>query len=72
MTRNTLFSADLRPNLTLKNCIESIRDQLSEDQLKIASRIFEEENVEFMDNLKDLTTNISINDNNALCFYQYS
>ena len=66
MTRNTLFSTDLRPNLTLKNCIESIRDQLSEDQLKIASRIFEEENVEFMDNLKDLTTNISINDN-TLC-----
>ena len=66
MTRNTLSSSDLRPNLTLKNCIESIRDQLSEDQLKIASRIFEEENIEFMDNLKDLTTNISIN-NNTLC-----
>ena len=67
MTRNTLIPTDLRPNLSLKNSIEAIRGQLSADQLKIASRIFEKENEEFTKNLKDLKTKISVNDN-QLCF----
>ena len=50
---------DLRPNLSLKNSIEVIRGQLSADQLKIASRIFEKENEEYKNNLKNLKTNIS-------------
>ena len=66
MTRKPLLISDLKPNLNLKNGIEAIRDQLNEDQLKIQSRIFEVENKEFSEKLKDITTNTIIKDNKLL------
>ena len=66
MTRKPLLISDLKPNLNLKNGIEAIRDQLNEDQLKIQSRIFEVENKEFSEKLKDITTHTIIKDNKLL------
>ncbi len=66
MTRNPLVISDLKPNLNLKNGIEAIRDQLNENQLKIQSRIFEVENKEFSEKLKDITTNTMFKDNKLL------
>ena len=60
LTRNVLIASDLRPNLSLKNCIEAIRDQLTEDQLVLKSRIHNEDNVEFYASLKDIKTNTSL------------
>ena len=38
ITRNPLYIIDLSPNIALKRSIESIRDQLKEDQLTIATQ----------------------------------
>ena len=64
MTRNPLFPFDLKPNIALKNGIETIKDKLSQEQLKINSRVFEEKNQEFVECLKEIKPQISINDNN--------
>ncbi len=64
MTRNPLYAFDLKPNIALKNGIESIKDKLSQEQLKINSRIFEEENKEFVDCLREIKPQITINNGN--------
>ena len=66
MTRNPLLSTDLRTNLTLRNIIESIRNQLTKDQLKIKTRIHKEENIEFTDSLRDITLNTYFKDNQLM------
>ena len=54
MTRNPLLHSDLRKNISLKNSIDSIRDKLNADQLKIKSQICEAEMIEFVDALNDI------------------
>ncbi len=51
ITRNSLHEADLSDNPALKRSIESIKDQLQEDQLKIDSQISEKELKPFTDSL---------------------
>ena len=64
MTRNPLYAFDLKPNIALKNGIEAIKDKLSQEQLKINSRIFEGKNQEFVDCLKEIKPQIIINNGN--------
>ena len=66
LTRNPLLPTDLRKNLTLKNSIESIKDQISDSQLKIKSKIYTEENIEFVDSLKDIKLNSYYSDNQLM------
>ena len=44
MTRSILRIEQLTMNLALKKSIESIREKLTEDQMKIKSRIYDKEN----------------------------
>ena len=54
MTRNPLIESDLRKNISLKNSIDAIRNILNEDQLKIKSKICEEEMEEFTEELNKI------------------
>ena len=66
LTRNPLTEKDLKPNIALKNSIESIKDSLNKDQLKISSRIFDEENKKFINKQEDILTNYMVKDNKLL------
>ena len=57
MTRSELRIDQLTDNLTLKKSIESIREKLTEDQMKIQSRIYDEENKKFNDSLNKIQLN---------------
>ena len=63
MTRKNIGTYDLKPNLTLKNSIESIKDKLSSEQLKINSKIVDVELKKFNDVLDNITMKASIKDN---------
>ena len=63
MTRNKLYNSDLIENKILKKSIDSIREKISEEQLKINSRILESEIKVFTDTLKDTTITASQRDN---------
>ena len=57
MTRSILRIEQLTMNLALKKSIESIREKLTEDQMKIKSRIYDKENKEFNDSLHEIQLN---------------
>ena len=57
ITRGPLSMSDLSENSTLKRSIESIREKLRADQLKIDARIQEEELKPFIDKLNDISVN---------------
>ena len=57
MTRSPLSVSDLIENKSLKKSIESIREKLKEDQLKIESRISDLELKSFTDSLNDIQLN---------------
>ena len=63
MTRNTLVESDLKPNISMKKSIDSIKDKLSEDQLKINSQIMDLELKEFNDVLNDISMKASVRNN---------
>ena len=63
MTRNTLLESDLKPNISMKKSIDSIKDKLSEDQLKINSQIMDLELKEFNDVLNDISMKASVRNN---------
>ena len=54
MTREALHENDLTDNLTLKRSIDSIRDKLNQDQLKIKSRIVDEKTKVFQEKLDEI------------------
>ena len=64
MTRKNINISDLKPNLTLKKSIESIKDKLSTEQLKINSKIVDTKMKEFNDKLDDITLKCSQKDGN--------
>ena len=66
MTRKNLGVDDLKSNIILKKSIESIREKISEEQLKIESRIVDSEMKVFTDTLKDTNIKASQKDNNLL------
>ena len=66
MTRKILKTDDLNSNIILKKSIDSIREKISEEQLKIESRIVDSEMKVFTDTLKDTTIKASQKDNNLL------
>ena len=66
MTRKILGVDDLKSNIILKKSIDSIREKISEEQLKIESRIVDSEMKVFTDTLKDTTIKASQKDNNLL------
>ena len=57
MTRSILRIEQLTANLALKKSIESIREKLTEDQMKIKSIIYDKENKEFNDSLHEIQLN---------------
>ena len=63
LTRNALVESDLKPNISMKKSIESIKDKLSEDQLKINSQIMDFELKEFNDVLNDISMKASVRNN---------
>ena len=63
MTRKNIGTSDLKPNLTLKNSIESIKDKLSSEQLKINSKIVDVELKKFNNVLDNITMKASVKDN---------
>ena len=63
MTRKYIGTDDLKPNLTLKKSIESIKDKLSSEQLKINSKIVDVELKKFNDVLDNITMKASVKDN---------
>ena len=63
MTRKNIKVSDLKPNLTLKKSIESIKDKLSSEQLKINSKIVDVELKKFNDVLDNITMKASVKDN---------
>ena len=66
ITRKILGVDDLKSNIILKKSIDSIREKISEEQLKIESRIVDSEMKVFTDTLKDTTIKASQKDNNLL------
>ena len=62
MTRKALIESDLKNNICMKKSIESIKDKLSADQLKIDSQILNEELKEFNDVLDDISMKVSVKD----------
>ena len=66
MTRKILGVDDLKSNIILKKSIDSIREKISEEQLKISSRIVDSEIKVFTDTLKDTTIKASQKDNNLI------
>ena len=48
VTRSTLLPSQLKKNIAMKRSIESIRERLTEDQLRIDSRVSEEAMVPFI------------------------
>ena len=68
MTREPLQESDLTDNLTLKRAIDSIRDKLNQDQLKIKSRIVSEESKEFTGALDSINIDPTyVNDELFVC-----
>jgi hypothetical protein len=63
MTRKNIGTSDLKPNITLKKSIESIKDKLSSEQLKINSKIVDVELKKFNDVLNNITMKASVKDN---------
>ena len=63
LTRKELNVGDMKDNISMKKSIESIKDKLSEDQLKIDSKILDVELKEFNDVLNDVTMKASVRDN---------
>jgi Mg-chelatase subunit ChlD len=63
MTRKPLYKKDMKDNISMKKSIESIKDKLSEDQLKIDSKILDVELKKFNDVLNDITMKASVRDN---------
>ena len=57
LTKGELQITDLKENDSLKRAIESIRGSLKTEQLKIKSRISEEELKTFIDSLNDIELN---------------
>ena len=67
MTRSPLMITDLTENIAMKRSIETIRDKLREDQLRIKSRIHQEEKLQFVSSLNEIQVNTFVSlDNNLL------
>ena len=66
MTRNGLYMNNLKPNISLKKSIDSIREKLSEEQLKIKSKLVEEDLKEFHKTLEGVDIKSFIKDNNLV------
>ena len=67
MTRSPLMMTDLVENIAMKRSIETIRDKLREDQLRIKSRIHQEEKLQFVNSLNEIQVNTFVSlDNNLL------
>ena len=66
MTRDVLNKSDLKENKTLKKCIESMRDKVTEDQLKIKTKISNEELKCFTNSLDDIDVKSYYLDNKLL------
>ena len=70
MTREPLQENDLTDNLTLKRAIDSIRDKLNQDQLKIKSRIVSEKSKEFTGALDSIKIDPTyVNDELFVCIH---
>ena len=63
LTRKALDMREMKDNVSMKKSIESIKDKLSEDQLKIDSQILDKDLKEFNDILNDITMKASVKDN---------
>ena len=66
LTRNELAINMLKPNISLKKSIDSIKDKLSEEQLKIKSKLLDEDLKEFHKTLEGVDIKSSIKDNNLI------
>jgi uncharacterized protein YegL len=66
MTRTSLTVSQLIPNIAMRKIIESIREKISEEQLKKDSRITEIELKPFTDVLHNTEVYLFYNDNNLL------
>jgi Mg-chelatase subunit ChlD len=62
MTRKKIETINLKPNLTLKKSIESIKDKLSSEQLKINSKIVDQTMRVFNEKLDEITLKCSQKD----------
>jgi Mg-chelatase subunit ChlD len=62
MTRKGLDMSDMKDNVSMKKSIESIKDKLSADQLKIDAQILDTELKSFNDVLGDITMKASVKD----------
>lgn len=63
MSRSPLYEKDLFTNIPFKKTIDSMREKLSEDQLKIDSQLLDEDLKEFNDKLDDINIKASVRDN---------
>jgi len=66
MTRSILSVCALKQNIALKKSIDSIREKLSEEQLKTKSKLLEEDLKEFHKKLEGVEIKTSIKDNNLI------
>ena len=66
MTRSILSVCALKPNIALKKSIDSIREKLSEEQLKIKSKLLDEDLKEFHKTLEGVEIKTSIKGNNLI------
>ena len=62
LTRKPLIEKDLYTNIPFKKTIDSMRDKLSEDQLKIESQVLKEELKEFNDVQDNIDLKASVKD----------
>ena len=63
MTRKSLCEADLFSNIPLRKTIDSVREKLSEDQLKIDSQILKEELTKFNNVHDEISLKASVKNN---------
>ncbi len=66
LTRNPLKFEDLKPNLALKKSIESIKNQLTKEQLSIKSKLFQEQNQTHFNLLSQIKPECSYFNNNLV------
>ena len=66
MTRSPLILSDLIPNMSMKKSIESIRDNLREDQLQKESRLIQENKKYFTNKLHDIDLTTYYHNNQLL------
>ena len=55
ITRSPLCKGDLKDNPSMRKSIESIRSKLSDEQLKVESRVFQSEHPEFIEALDEIS-----------------